>query len=96
MISTAFPGCCTARILSNLGGTGLSGGRKKAWTQDETRIWLQARIKDWRRHSCLVVMTNDQQKAVNKVLKELGFKHSDWMSKSQHPESKLKLWWKEP
>lgn len=96
MKSVNFPGCCTAKVLHNLGGTPLAAGRKSNWPEEKLKAWLMVKIRNYRGRSCLVVTTNDQQTTVNKVLKELGFEHSAWMSKTQHSESKLRLWWKEP
>ncbi len=93
---SSFPGCCTARVLRDFGGTPLSSGCKGKIENKEIRGWLEDRIRRSKGTNCLVVMTNSHQKNVNKILKELGFKHSDWMSKDQHPEAKIKLWWKEP
>ena len=90
-----FPGCCTAFIGHNFGGTPLAAGKKSVTAKTEIRQWLKLRINT-HGSGCLVVMTNSQQTAANSVLLELGFKHSAWMSKQQHPESKIRLWWKEP
>ena len=96
MKSTSFPGCCTARVLRDFGGTSLALDRKAGRTKVSIKRWLESQIKNWAGHSCLIVTTNSEQTTANKVLKELGFKHSAWMSKLQHPEAKLRLWWKEP
>jgi hypothetical protein len=92
----SFPGCCTAHVLHNLGGSQLSAGRKSPHTKKDLRDWIQLQVDSYAGRRCFVVMTNDDQTAANSVLKELGFKHSRWMSKQQHPESRLRLWWKEP
>lgn len=93
---SSFPGCCTARVLHDLGGTGLSAGRKSAHDKLTVKKWLANKVKDHKGLSCLVIMTNNQQATANTALKELGFECSDWMKKAQHPESRLRLWWKEP
>ena len=91
-----FPGCCTAFVAHDLGGTHLSEGKQGNIAKAKIKAWLRATRKDLDGTACLVVMTNDDQQAANSVLLELEFKHSAWMSKEQHPESKIRLWWKEP
>jgi len=91
-----FPGCCTAFVANDFGGTNLSSGKKGYITKVKIRAWLKATMEGPNGHACIVVMTNDVQHAANSVLLELGFKHSAWMSKTQHPGSKIRLWWKEP
>ena len=96
MKEAGFVGCCTANIIYDLGGTELTMGRREAPTEDRLKRYLEVRILERAGRKCIVVMTNSQQNVANKVLLELGFKHSKWMSKRQHPETKVRLWWKEP
>ena len=91
-----FPGCCTAFVAHDLGGTHLSAGKKGKISKTKIKAWLEAQRKELNGEACIVIITNNDQKAANSALKELGFKHSTWMSKKQHPESKIRLWWKEP
>jgi len=95
MKSQSFPNCCTARILSDLGGTSLSAGRRAPIDEDEIKAWIQQRMQYISRGHVFVVITNSEQDAANKVLRELGFSHSKWMSKAQHRETKMRLWWKQ-
>lgn len=96
MNSASFPGCCTATILHNFGGTDITVGTRTRKSKEAIRKYLQQKL-DWAKgYHCLVVITNSEQKAANAVLKELGFEHSDWMSKYHHPESKIRLWWFPP
>lgn len=91
-----FPGCCAAFICHDFGGTRLSSGQKGAVARSRIKAWLKDKKKILGSGACLVVMTNDRQQTANSVLLELGFKHSAWMSKKQHPASKIRLWWQEP
>lgn len=91
-----FPGCCTAYVLYDLGGTKLSEGRKSNLPRKQIKDWIKAMIQECVGCRCPVIMTNSDQTVANGVLLELGFKHSAWMSKRQHSESKIRLWWKEP
>lgn len=96
MKQKSFPGCCTARVLHDLGGTSLSMGKKDDWPEAKLKAWLESKVKTHKGDNCLVVITNNKQTVANKILKDLGFGSSGWMSKSQHSESRIKLWWKEP
>jgi len=91
-----FLGCCTALICHDFGGTPLASGKKSKVAKAKIKQWLKEQNRHTLGRRCLVIITNNQQTAANSVLLELGFKHSAWMSKTQHPESKIRLWWKEP
>lgn len=94
MVQRNFPNCCTMKILSDLGGTAISDFGNKDYSTEDIKIELLGRIKnDSRGMACFVVATNNEQKNANRALKELGFKHSKWMSKDNHPETKVRLWW---
>jgi len=96
MKRSEFPGCCTAFVCHDLGGTSLSSGHKGPVAKARIKEWLKKTRQNLNGKACLVVMTNDDQQTANSVLLELGFKHSAWMSKKHHSESKIRLWWKEP
>lgn len=96
MKSQGFPGCCTATILYDFGGTKLSMGDRFGKTKTQIRGYLRKKINELKNYHCLVIITNNQQDAANEVLEELGFQHSKWMSKVPHPESKIRLWWRPP
>ena len=95
MKSQGFPNCCTARILSDFGGTRLSAGDREPTNEDEMRAWVQQRMSYAARGQVFVIITNSAQDIANKVLRELGFSHSKWMSKAQHRETKMRVWWKQ-
>jgi hypothetical protein len=92
----AFPGCCTANILYDLGGTDLSQGQADDFDEPALRKFLTRELAFAEDNDCLVVMTNNEQTRANDLLEELGFKCSDWMEKKVHSHSMLRLWWKEP
>ena len=96
MKSKGFPGCCTARVLYDLGGTSTAAHRKDHWPEEKLWTWLLEKVGRYKGTSCLVVITNSAQKQANAMLKELDFEHSDWMKKEQHAETKIRLWWKAP
>lgn len=95
MISEGFPNCCTARILSDFGGTPVTGGQRVAASEDEVMMWIQQRMNAVGRGQVFIVMTNSDQDVANKVLRQLGFSHSKWMKKAQHPQTRMRLWWKQ-
>jgi len=95
MKSQMFPNCCTARILSDFGGTPVTGGQRRAASEDEVMVWIQRRMNAVGRGQVFVIMTNSDQDTANKVLRQLGFSHSKWMKKTQHPQTKMRLWWKQ-
>jgi hypothetical protein len=90
-----FPACCVMSIAINFGGTDTSAWQV-AKSEDKIRSFLEREIEyEIRRgNAALVATTNNNQKIANKVLHELGFAHSKWMSKHHHPETKVRLWWK--
>lgn len=95
MHESEFPMCCTAKVVCDFGGTRTSAGNQGPTDEDELRKWLRNKIRYKSKGTVLVAMTNSTQKVANKVLRELGFSHSKWMSKSQHRSTKLRLWWKQ-
>lgn len=95
MIITNFPGCCVAKVIHNFGGTNVTEGIKETISIDE----IKKRLLDitFRYYGCiLIATTNSEQKEANKALKEMGFKHSKWIPKQAHSETKVRLWWREP
>jgi len=46
-------------------------------------------------NAVVIAFTNNKQREGNKLLREVGFKRTKWMSKTHHPETKLRLWWKQ-
>lgn len=92
---TSYDGCCNAYILYDFGGTALSAGYRGDRDIGVMRVELARLIRDYGR-KMLTAITNDDQKVANALLRELGFRHSPWMSKRQHPETKVRLWWRQP
>jgi hypothetical protein len=95
MKSQGFPNCCTAKILSDFGGTPTTGGQRRAASEDEMTAWVKQRMQYVGRGQVFVVITNSDQDIANRVLRQLGFSSSKWMRKAQHPQTKMRLWWKQ-
>jgi hypothetical protein len=89
--------CCTARILSGFGKATAAMDPEDYGDDDipMTKEALLNEMLDNKRKGFAVVMgfTNNKQHAGNKLLREVGFKRTKWMSKTQHPETKLRMWW---
>jgi len=92
----SFPGCCTAVILSEFGESSVAEGGPKKITKEEVKEYIEKQMKVYKHvgHAMVVITTNNQQIITNSVLLELGFSKSRWMSKKQHPGTKVRLWHK--
>lgn len=92
----SFPGCCTARIVIGLGNSPAADNfLSHTNTEEELKQELNQAITSARYigDAVLVAITNDEQKKANKVLREMGWKHSKWMSKETHRNTKVRLWY---
>ncbi len=91
-----FPYCCTAKIVADLGESDIAAGGNQEVTKKEVNDYLRKTEVSYRAYgfAVLVVTTNNEQAVANKILKERGYFHSKWMSKSNHPETKVRLWHK--
>ena len=100
MNQVIFPHCCTVEIIYDFGESELAEGGDYPQDEDILFTHIENAI---RRHSgngrfnpgkaTLLAITNNDQKITNKVLRKFGFKHSTWLSKDAHPESKIRIWW---
>jgi len=90
-----FPMCCNAYILTDFGGTRITAGEKMERTTEQFITDLGTWIQHYG-HKCLTAFTNNEQTNVNAALEACGFECSDWMEKRQHPETKIRLWWRKP
>lgn len=90
-----FPSCCTAMILSQFGESEVAEGGYEEQNFKRLKSYIEHNLKAIRSQgfAMVCVTTNNEQKITNKVLLEIGFKHSAWMSKTNHPETKIRLWW---
>jgi hypothetical protein len=92
-----FTGCCTAKILTGFGQTQTADWDFKPDGVLSVEV-IKARLGKVLNEIMVydgvaTVITNDQQANANQALEECGFLSSDWMSKKQHPETRIKLWW---
>jgi hypothetical protein len=97
-----YPGCCTAVVLSGFGNsqTGMrghdvpAGGHSPEEFERLVKYKLDYCLRDMGKAIVTCTLTDEQDKEA-KVLKKLGFKHSRWISKRAHKETRLRLYWKE-
>ncbi len=91
----SFPSCCTARVLVDFGESEVADWGDHEVTTATMKSSIKRQIESWRSYgiAMLTATTNNEQPTANKVLRDLGFKHSKWMSKDIHPETKVRLWW---
>lgn len=93
----SFPGCCTAKIIVDFGQSRASEYGSETPTYESLRMQVKDRIEFVKRVypgvPLITAITNSEQKIGNKVLRKLGFKGTKWLSKTQHPETKIKMWY---
>ncbi len=92
---SGFPACCTGHVILELGGTGTGAGyySNRDNTEQDIKAFIHKSISAYPSHAFVAITTNNQQVLANKVLRELGASSSPWMSKKQHPETKVRIWW---
>lgn len=90
-----FPFCCTGSVICNFGESRVSEGGGFKQDYDDLKTNIQTEIKDYKQfgYAFLCATTNNKQPTANKVLRDLGFKHSKWMKKKEHPQTQVRLWW---
>lgn len=91
-----FPGCCNAHVVWGFGGSRAGQRVKHDIGIDELTTELKGIIKEHGEYRILVVTTNNEQVAANRVLMEQGFARSEWIAKVHHPETKVRIWWRQP
>jgi len=88
-----FPHCCTAHIMVDFGESYTAEGGAHSIKSSEIIKKLKFFCGMYNYHALFVATTNNQQKTANKTLLKLGFSHSRWLSKKQHPNTKVRLWY---
>lgn len=99
MLRKEFPSCCTAGILIGMGRSSVGNGESQihsptGWDSDlevAQELKRKMRTEQDLRHALLTAVVNSHQKQVLRVALKMGWKASKWMSKEQHPETKVKL-----
>lgn len=91
-----IPYCCTGELIVDFGETDVSEGGNKKITVTDCKKYIKDRLESFvnDNKAFIMVITNSEQKAACKALSNLGFSKSPWMSKNQHQETKVRIWWK--
>ncbi len=87
---------CTVEIITGFGEESTAYPSIKPtgkWTEAFLRESIVRELEKHSLKAMVVAYTTQNQELANKVLKELGFQHTRWCSKEQHPETKLRMWW---
>ena len=90
-----MPHCCTARVAVDFGQSGTAEGGSHQISPE----YLKSKIRQGvvtqkaRGDACMIATTNNEQTVANAVLRELGFQCSGPMSKKQHSQTQVILWW---
>jgi hypothetical protein len=92
---TGYPNCCTAYCIYSFGESFVSGTGAFQVSYESMKAEMEYKIRNYGTR-LLTAITNDDQSTIVRVLRDLGFEHSTWMSKRQHPETKIRLWWRRP
>lgn len=93
--STEFPWCCTGKIIFNFGESSVnaSGGFTPSEEDLRRQVVEQMGICKQYGHAFVCATVTQEQKIARRVLYNMGFKYSKWMSKSKHPENQVRLYW---
>ncbi len=92
-----FTGCCTAKVIVGLGQTFTAEyeGKDDISVEDLTHaLTYEVKRAKLRGMAIVTATTNNEQKTANKALKLAGFKWTPWCSKTQHRETRVRLWFK--
>lgn len=78
-----FPGCCTGVVVASL-------------ENDPETLERELCIHAWDNINLAFIscVTANYQKKAEKTLRKLGFKATKPMTKNQHPNTTVRLWWK--
>jgi len=93
MVTKEFPYCCTMKILAGFGQSEVAEGGSLIVHEDTIRAFIERKKEEYNHLAALVITTNTEQTIVNKVLVSMGFKKTKWMSKDQHSNTKVRIWW---
>lgn len=108
MYLESFPGCCTAKVLCDLGGSSTSEYDEEAVDTEQLKVEFDRIVKDSevllgedeyndfplsRGTGLIVATTTTEQEEANEFLKSEGFLCAGPYVKRAHPETGLYLWW---
>lgn len=96
-----MPHCCTAKLaiaFDEMNGQGQPGAAmSNTFPESRTVVlkWVREKIIKCKRdgEAILLFNTKHDQVMINEVLLLLGAKHTPWLTKTKHLETKLRTWW---
>lgn len=95
MENRVLPYCCTGEIFGKMGESAAAQGPMTTPNLEE----LKEEIRELRRtkrdqgYAFVMCTVNDQQPQAIQMLEDLHFQSSDWMTKTYHPETRVKIFW---
>ena len=95
MTTQEYPNCCAIAIIGSFQETNVTYNRSSLqFTKEEIKEYIERciRVERVRGRGMISCATNNQQETANSVLFELGFQCTKWVSKTHHPETKVRLW----
>jgi hypothetical protein len=98
LLTKPYPGCCTARIISGFGGTMTAEINRLATPSYDLlhkEISYQQRYLKGAGFAVVSATLNSDQKVADKVLRDLGWKYSRWITKRNHSDKKLRIYYKD-
>jgi len=87
--------CCTGEVFGKMGETYTAQGGAGIPDVEE----LKEEIRELRRakrdsgYAFVMCTINDQQPQAQKMLEDLYFQHSEWMTKTYHEETRVRIYW---
>ena len=97
LLTAPITGCCTGRIIYGFGHSYVaSNGPIRGFPVEDIKKELAELEGVYSRMGMAVVVItlNSDQTTEDKVLRDAGYSHSRWISKKQHPETKLRVYYK--
>lgn len=95
-----FPGCCTMRVVVGLGETDTAGRAARDAMGDTSVAGLERDLAEMERQArgqgagIIVAAINNQQANAVQALRNQQWAHSRWASKTYHPETQIRLYYK--
>ncbi len=81
-----IPGCCTAKVIIDLGESKDSEFGFTTYTEAQIKEYVHKQLSSYyfKDKAMFTVFITKEQKRATKVLKEMGFQHSKWMKSKEH------------
>lgn len=95
MQNTGFPFCCTGEVIYKFGQSPTNATGHIVPKESELRAEIIEALNTYKAYGYAFICAtlNQEQKVARKVLYNMGFKYSGWMSKTKHSETDVRLYW---